>query len=62
VQLKDQENDKIAKIQQSKEVLECEHKNLVDIHYKEIMEKDEEISRLKDHVKKLLAQVNRTKV
>lgn len=62
VQLKDQENDKIAKIQQSKEVLECEHKNLVDIHYKEIMEKGEEISHLKDHVEKLLAQVKTTKI
>lgn len=30
VQLKDQENDKIAKIQQSNEVLERKHKNLVD--------------------------------
>ncbi len=32
------------------------------MHYKEIMEKDEEISRLKDHVEKLLAQVKKTKV
>lgn len=62
MQLNDQENDKIAKIQQSKEVLEREHKNLVDIHYKEVMEKDEEIPRLRDHVKKLLAQVKKTKV
>ena len=32
------------------------------MHYKEVMEKDEEISRLKDHVEKLLAQVKKTKV
>lgn len=32
------------------------------IHYKEIIEKDEEISRLKDHVEKLLAQVKKTKI
>ena len=50
VQLKDQENGKITKIQQYKKALEREHKNLVDMHYKEIMEKGEEISRLRDHV------------
>ena len=32
------------------------------MHYKEIMEKDEEISCLKDHVEKSLAQVKKTKV
>lgn len=32
------------------------------MHYKEVMEKDEESSRLKDHVEKLLAQVKKTKV
>ena len=62
MQLKDQENDKIAKNQQNRKVLEHKHKDLVDMHYKEIMEKDEEISRLKDHVEKLLAQVKKTKV
>jgi len=62
VQLKDQENGKIAKSQQNKKALEHEHKDLVDVHYKEIMKKDEEISHLKDHVEKLLVQVKKTKV
>ena len=43
-------------------ILKQQYAGLVDMHYKEIMEKDEEISRLKDHVEKLLAQVNKTKV
>ena len=43
-------------------ILKQQYAGLVDMHYKEIMEKDEEISRLKDHVEKLLAQVKKTKV
>jgi hypothetical protein len=30
--------------------------------YKELLEKDKEISRLKDHSKKLLAQIKKTKI
>ena len=36
VQLKDQEKGKITKSQQNKKALEHEHKNLVDMHYKEV--------------------------
>ena len=39
LQEKNQENGKIAKLQQNKKALEHEHKNIVDMHYKEIMEK-----------------------
>ena len=62
MQLEDQEKGKIAKLQQNKEALQQEHKTLVDMHYKEVMEKDEEISRLKDQIEKLLAQVKKIKI
>ena len=44
----------IAKLRQNKKVLQQEYEALADIHYKQVMEKDEEISRLKDHVEKLI--------
>ena len=43
-------------------MLQQEYEDLVDIHYKQVMEKDEEISRLKDIVEKLIGQVKNTKV
>lgn len=58
----DQENGKIVKIQRNKKALEHERKDLMDMHYEQIVEKDEEISRLKDNAEKLLAQVKKTKV
>ena len=52
----------IAKLQQNKKVLQQESEDLADIHYKQVMEKDEEISRYKDHLVKLIGQVKKTKV
>ena len=49
-------------IKQEITILKQQYTGLVDMDYKEIMEKEEEISRLKDHVEKLLAQVKKTKV
>lgn len=61
-QLKDQKKDRIAKLQENKKVLQHEYEDLADIHYKQVMEKGEEISRFKDHVEKLIAQAKKTKV
>ena len=43
-------------------MLQHEYEDLADIHYKQVMEKGEEISRFKDHVEKLIAQAKKTKV
>lgn len=62
LQLKDQKKDKIAKLRQNKKLLQQEYEDLAVMHHKQVMEKDEEFSRLKDHVEKLIAQVKKTKV
>ena len=54
--------DKITKLQQNKKTSLQKHKDLNDIHYREIIEKDKEIPRLRVHNKKLLAQVKKAKV
>ena len=43
-------------------MLQQEYEDLADMHYKQVMEKGEEISCLKDHVEKLIGQVKKTKV
>ena len=62
LQLKDQKKDIIAELRQNKKVLQQEYEDLAYIHYKQVMEKDEEISYLKDHVEKLIGQVKKIKV
>ena len=49
-------------VKQEITIIKQQYDGLVDVHYKEIMEKDEEISHLKDHVETLPAQVKKTKV